>query len=98
MKRLLLIVIIFFSYYSVAQNNQSSDSLNIIEKTINEVVVTGQIEEINLQNSIHKIRIIDKKTINSGIYQNLAEIMQNELNITKFEDNVLGSGISILIN
>ena len=95
MTRLLLIVIIFFSYYSVAQNNQSSDTLNITEKTIKEVVVTGQIEEINLQNSIHRIRVIDKKTISSGIYQNLADIMQNELNITKFEDNVLGSGISI---
>ena len=89
MKKLFAIVLLFFNLTTFAQ---LSDSL---KKTNKEVVITGQLRNISIDNSIHKIRIIDNKTINSGIYHNLADIIQKQLNINLFEDNVLGSSISI---
>ena len=66
-----------------------------LKKQINEVVVTGQINELSIKKSVHKIRVIDSKIINSGLYQNLANVIEKELNIKLSEDNLLGSSLSI---
>lgn len=94
MKKLFSIVLLFFNLHSFAQVSDSSQNTNTLKKTIKEIVITGQLSNVSLDNSIHKIRIIDSKTINSGIYHNLADIIQKQLNINLFEDNILGSSIS----
>ena len=95
MKKLFAIVLLFVNLTTLAQLSDSLKKTNYLEKTIKEVVITGQLRNVSIDNSIHKIRIIDSKTINSGIYHNLADIIQKQLNINLFEDNVLGSSISV---
>ena len=60
MKKLFAIVLLFVNLTTLAQ---LSDSLktNYLEKTIKEVVITGQLRNVSIDNSIHKIRIIDSK-------------------------------------
>ena len=95
MKKLFAIVLLFVNLTTLAQLSDSLKKTNYLDKTIKEVVITGQLRNVSIDNSIHKIRIIDSKTINSGIYHNLADIIQKQLNINLFEDNVLGSSISV---
>ena len=83
MKKLFAIVLLFFNLTTFAQLSDSLKKTNTIEKTIKEVVITGQLRNISIDNSIHKIRIIDNKTINSGVYHNLTDIIQKQLNIQK---------------
>ena len=95
MKKLFSIVLLFCNLTSLAQISDSLNKTNTLNKTIKEVVITGQLESTSVDNSVHKIRIIDGKTINSGLYHNLADIIQKQLNINLFEDNVLGSSIAL---
>tara|TARA_B100000242_G_C43048122_1_gene489340 strand:+ start:670 stop:2688 length:2019 start_codon:yes stop_codon:yes gene_type:complete len=95
MKKLFSIVLLFCNLTSLAQLSDSLNKTNTLNKTIKEVVITGQLESTSVDNSVHKIRIIDGKTINSGLYHNLADIIQKQLNINLFEDNVLGSSIAL---
>ena len=91
-----LIILLFLSVN--ISKAQSADTLledTKLKKQINEVVVTGQINELSIKKSVHKIRVIDSKIINSGLYQNLANIIEKELNIKLSEDNLLGSSLSI---
>ncbi len=95
MKKLFSIVLLFCNLTSLAQISDSLNKTNTLNKTIKEVVITGQLESTSVDNSVHKIRIIDGKAINSGLYHNLADIIQKQLNINLFEDNVLGSSIAL---
>ena len=95
MKKLFSIVLLFCNLTSLAQISDSLNKTNTFNKTIKEVVITGQLESTSVDNSVHKIRIIDGKAINSGLYHNLGDIIQKQLNINLFEDNVLGSSIAL---
>lgn len=91
-----LIILLFLSInISKAQSVDTLPENTKLKKQINEVVVTGQINELSIEKSVHKIRVIDSKIINSGLYQNLANIIEKELNIKLSEDNLLGSSLSI---
>ena len=91
-----LIILLFLSVnISKAQSVDTLLKDTKLKKQINEVVVTGQINELYIKKSVHKIRVIDSKIINSGLYQNLANIIEKELNIKLSEDNLLGSSLSI---
>lgn len=60
-----------------------------------EVVITAQYSPTNPENSVHKIRIIDKEKMESMAAVNLKDVLSNELNIRVEQDNVLGAGISM---
>ena len=91
-----LIILLFLSVnISKAQSVDTLLEDTKLKKQINEVVVTGQINELSIKKSVHKIRVIDSKIINSGLYQNLANVIEKELNIKLSEDNLLGSSLSI---
>ena len=91
-----LIILLFLSVnISKAQSVDTLIEDTKLKKQINEVVVTGQINELSIKKSVHKIRVIDSKIINSGLYQNLANVIEKELNIKLSEDNLLGSSLSI---
>ena len=94
MKKYYLLIFIF-----CIQNLNAQDSLVnkkiVLKKDLPEVVVTGQLSETLAQDAIHKIRIIGKKELNSGLFLDVASLLSKELNIRVSEDNVLGSSISI---
>ena len=94
MKKYYLLIFIF-----CIQNLNAQDSLVnkkiVLKKDLPEVVVTGQLSETLAQDAIHKIRIIGKKELNSGLFLDVASVLSKELNIRVSEDNFLGSSISI---
>lgn len=64
-------------------------------KNLKTVVVTGQIAEKYSEEAVHKVRIISAKKLKSGLYTNLGQILEKELNIKLSQDNILGSSISL---
>ena len=58
-------------------------------------VVTGQYSESSVENSVHKVKVIDSKRIEAQGAVNLQELMEQEMNIRVSQDNVLGSSMSI---
>ncbi len=98
MRILLLLIFVFFNQVVYAQ---SQDSLEInknqvqLTKTLSEVVVTGQVTEIVAEDAINKVRVINSKILNSGLFQDLGGVLEKELNIRLSTDNVLGSSISM---
>jgi outer membrane receptor for ferrienterochelin and colicins len=65
-------------------------------KDIDEVVVTGQLGSGSISNSTNKVKVIDRATIEAKGAVNLRDLLQNELNIRVNQDQVLGSGMSML--
>lgn len=60
-----------------------------------EVVVTGQIAMTTADKSIHKIRVLDAKTLEAKGAVNLKDALNNELSFRVTQDQMLGSGIQM---
>ena len=59
-----LIILLFLSVnISKAQSVDTLLEDTKLKKQINEVVVTGQINELSIKKSVHKIRVIDSKLL-----------------------------------
>lgn len=65
-------------------------------KDIGEVVITGQLGVGSLTGSTNKVKLIDRATIEAKGAVNLRDLLQNELNIRISQDQILGSGMSML--
>lgn len=87
MRYLMLLAFPFFINNSYAQD--------ILYKDINEVVITGQLSEKSAEEAVHKVRIISGKKLKSGLFTDLGQILEKELNIRLTQDNILGSSISL---
>ena len=90
-----LLIIMLFTNGIYAQAQDSLVKNNDLKRELLEVVVTGQISETTAENSIHKIRIIGSKKLNSGLFLDLGSALSKELNINLTQDNILGSSVSI---
>lgn len=73
---------------------QAKDSA-VIQRHIDEVVVTGQYSPNDPAKAVQKIKIIGRQKIEMMNAQNLKDVLSNELNIRLSNDNVLGSSMSI---
>lgn len=62
---------------------------------LNEVVVTGQNKPISIDKSIYNIRLISKEKIEDQASNNLAELLNNELNIQIINDPSTGSSVKL---
>lgn len=65
-------------------------------KDIEEVVITGQLGAGSVTGSTNKVKLIDRATIDAKGAVNLRDLLQNEMNIRVSQDQVLGSGMSML--
>jgi len=92
---LLFLIIMLYTNGIYAQDQDSLVKNNDLKRELLEVVVTGQISETTAENSIHKIRIIGSKKLNSGLFLDLGSALSKELNINLTQDNILGSSVSI---
>ena len=88
-----ILILVCTSAY--AQNSISSKDSIKIKKILEEVVITGQINEVNIDNALHDINIIGSETIIKGGFTNLSEILKFQSNIQISNDNILGSQINI---
>lgn len=75
------------------ENNKVTMYLDNLE--LKTFVVTGQYSESSVDNSVHKIRVIDAQRIEAQGAVNLQELMEQEMNIRVSQDNVLGSSMSM---
>lgn len=63
--------------------------------SLDEVVVTAQYAPGSPERSVHKVKIIGNKKIQSMGAQNLRDVLSNELNMRIAQDNILGSSMNI---
>lgn len=73
----LFAVLIFFNY-SIAQQKDSIVS----QEKLSEVVVTGQFEPQSIKKSVFNVRVISSKDIKNLAANNLADVLNQYLNIT----------------
>ena len=96
-----LLIFLMLSFFSHALFSQVQDSSIIqsekvsLKKNLAEVVVTGQLSQVNAKDAIHKIRVINNKILTSGIFNDLSNVLEKELNVRISQDNILGSSISM---
>lgn len=62
---------------------------------LNEVVITGQAQEILAKDAIKKMRVISRQRMDDLAAVSLKDLLSNELNIQLSEDPVLGSQMSL---
>lgn len=61
----------------------------------NQVVITGQITPGNVENSLYKVRVIDRERINAQAATTARDVLASELNIRLSQDNILGTSMSL---
>ncbi len=84
MKYIFITVLCITSLASKAQTASKTD------KTLTDVVVTGQIKNQTLKSAIHQVRIITKDRIVKQGATNLQAVLKNELNISFNQDVATG--------
>lgn len=62
---------------------------------LDEVIVTGQAQEILARDAVKKVRLINRKRIDDLAAVNLKDLLSNEINIQISEDPLLGSQLSL---
>lgn len=77
MKKKVLSIVLLSSIFLV--NAQEKDSLN--QKKIEEVVITGQFMQQSINKSIYKVEVIDAQQIKNMAVTNVAEVLNQNLNI-----------------
>lgn len=69
--------------------------LQVKNQHIDEMVVTGQMQQTSIGNAVQTVRIISSKKIEQMGAQNLTQLFKNELNIQLSNDQILGTGMSL---
>ena len=81
-------------FTSVSRNNNKV-TMYLDRTGLTTFVVTGQYIESSAENSVHKVKVINRQRIEAQGAVNLQELMEQEMNIRVSQDNVLGSSMSI---
>ncbi|RZJ57924.1 MAG: TonB-dependent receptor, partial [Flavobacterium sp.] len=77
--RALLFLIGFSGFTALAQEPVTD---TIVETQLGEVVVTGQFEPQSIKKSVHNVRVISRQDIDRQAGNNLADVLNQYLNIT----------------
>lgn len=95
-----VLVISKMGYVTVADTLKPGEHKTYTLATSNvnlkDVVITGQFEAVTADQSVQKVRIIDRQRIEQQGAVNLRDLLTNELNIRLAQDAVLGSQLSIM--
>ncbi len=65
------------------------------DHTMNAVVITAQHDAVRADQSIHRMRVIDRKRIDQLAAVNLEDVLVQEMNIRIGQDAILGSSLTI---
>ncbi|MGE6396719.1 TonB-dependent receptor plug domain-containing protein [Chryseobacterium scophthalmum] len=76
-------------------NAQEKDSLN--QKKIEEVVITGQYMQQSINKSIYKVEVIDAQQIKNMAVTNVAEVLNQSLNVLIVPDRNSGNSTASLM-
>jgi len=90
---------IYSTGYELMQLSSIKDGQKVYLKglflTSGEVVVTGQYTPRSISESVHNIKVIDKKKMEMMGAVTLDDVLYNELFIRLSQDNILGAGMSL---
>lgn len=75
-KKVVTVLSLSFAFW---MNAQQKDSLN--QQNIDEVVITGQYKQQSISKSIYKVEVIDAQQIKNMAVTNVAEVLNQNLNI-----------------
>lgn len=81
--------------FTMIESIPSKIYLHRIAKRIDEMVVTGQMQQTSISDAVQNVRIINSKKIEQMGAQNLTQLFKNELNIQLSTDAILGAGMSL---
>lgn len=97
LNKVLVLFIIFFLLNNklFSQNKDSLETHYSLETNLEEIVITGQITNTNLDSSIYKIKIIGQSILEKDVFQTVADVINFETNLNLKQDNILGSGVEI---
>lgn len=90
------------SGYEVYEDTLKFDSkqkhcpLRPLVKMMDDIVVTGQMSQTTSENAVQRVRVIDRQVIEAKGAVNLRDVLSNELNIRLSQDQMLGSGMSMI--
>jgi outer membrane receptor for ferrienterochelin and colicins len=60
-----------------------------------EIIVTAQYGQSTVDNSVHRIKVIDREKMDAMGAVNLSNVLTNEMGVRLAQDNVLGSSMSL---
>ena len=95
--KVLFLFIIFFLINNklFSQKKDSLETQYFMETNLEEVVITGQITNTNLDSSVYKVKIIGQSILEKDVFQTVADVINFETNLNLKQDNILGSGLEI---
>lgn len=82
-------------YLDTLTKNNTSIHLSVNYSSISKIVVTGKPSPIAAENSVNRIRIINKQKLTELAAVNLGDALANEINISISQDAQLGSSLSL---
>lgn len=83
------------AFSDTLRNRKTIVYLVPVANSLEEFVITGQLSATTADQSVQKIRVIDRKAIDAKGAVNLRDMLQTELNIRINQDQMLGSGLSL---
>ena len=93
MKHLLLLFFLFAIAFLNAQPVVEQDTL--WELDFDNIVVTAQYAPTDVKNAVHEVKVIKAQTIQEQGFNNLAEVLTQQLNLRVNADLALGNGLQI---
>lgn len=91
----LFIIIFLFNNSLFSQNKDSSAIRYDLETNLEEIVITGQINNTNIDSSVYKVKIIGQSILEKDFFQTVADVINFETNLNLEQDNILGSGVNM---
>ncbi len=88
------------AYQGYSQSDVSSVNINNLDssfynKTLNEVVVTGNYKPTGIDKSVVPTRIISLSKLSPLAAQNVADVLKYQANLRIQQDNILGTGMTM---
>lgn len=91
--RFAIAILICFPLSVLSQTDTTQvDSINAV---LNAVVITAQHGQGQIEQSVHRIKVIDRNRIDQLAAVNLQDVLAQELNINISQDAILGSALDI---
>ena len=78
---------------SIISSGFAQEDIQLVE--VEEVVVTGEKNEVSKKNAVRKIKVIGSDQINQSSAINLSDLLRTQLNIRISNDPILGGGLSM---
>ena len=88
-------ILLICNITSFSQTQDSLTKKEFLESQVDEIVVTGQLSKVSINNTAQKITIIGPEILESNVFQTLSDVIITQSSFQPSRDNILGDGVSI---